>query len=73
MPMLNANLIKSLVVIQRHPQPFDADFLAAISAFPYVGKPTKGDRAITSPGDLSGYRVRGWQNHMVAADGLQFM
>ena len=60
MPMLNANLINGLVIVHGNSQPFDTDFLAAVSAFPYVGKPTKGDRAITDSGDLSGYRIRGW-------------
>jgi len=58
--MANTNLLKGLVIVQGNPQPLDADFPSAVSAFPYIGKSTKGDRAITNSGNLSGYGVRGW-------------
>jgi len=45
-----------------------------VNAFPYIGSTTiGGDRGITNSDEITGYNVRGWQRHMVATDGLQFV
>jgi len=59
-PYGNTHLLNGLVIFHANPQRFDGDFLAAISAFPYVGNSTEGDRVITYSGDFTGYDIRGW-------------
>ena len=54
---LNANLLKSRDVVWGNPQTLDDDFLAAISAFPYIGDVTEVNWVVTHSCDFIGYDV----------------
>jgi len=54
----SANLCEGWVIIQGDPQRLDANFRAAVSAFPYIGKAAEGDRFIADSGKIAGYCVR---------------
>jgi len=49
------------MIFHANPQKLDRYFLPTISAFPYIGNSTKGDRVLTRSGDFTRiYDVRGW-------------
>ena len=53
----DTNLRKARFVTQGDPQCLDTDSLAAVTAFPYIGKATKGGRLVTDFGEITGYAV----------------
>jgi len=66
----DANLRGGVAILRGNPQCLDTDFLAAVSALPYIGKATTGNRFVPDSGEITGYGVRGWEDQVVATDGL---
>jgi len=53
----STNLREDWVIGQCDPQRLDAYFHVAVSAFPYIGKPSKGGWFIPDSGEIAGYGV----------------
>jgi len=47
-----ANLCEGVFVAQGNPQCLDTHFVAAVGAFPYIGKAAKSDRSFTDSGEI---------------------
>jgi len=51
------NLREGVVVAQGDPQHLDTDFLAAVSAFPYISETAERDWFVANSGEITGYGV----------------